>query len=304
MAEPEGEGRGSVFAGLPQMAQVVGQFVAPATLLAGLLFYWGFFHARGFCGYFGVDSAVLGLTTTDYVMRSADGLFVPLAAYAAATLAVMWGWVALPRRLRQGRWPRGILPGAAIVGVLLLINGLSRLRFETPMNQALGVAPSCVIVGLLLTWSVVVARRRKLSTESATPAHSTAPFEWGLIFLLVGGSFFWGATDYSLAVGRGRAIEFESVTLPRAAGLTVYTEKALDLNVPGVRRIACTDAAAAYHYRYDGLVLVMTAGENLVAVPRTWRREHGTAIVLPRTGAGAARLEFTTSNPAVAPTAC
>ncbi|MFQ6394531.1 hypothetical protein ACLMAJ_13825 [Nocardia sp. KC 131] len=308
MADTEPTGRreddGSVFAGLPQMAQVVGQFVAPATLLAGLLFYWGFFHARGFCGYFGIDSAVLGLSTTDYVMRSADGLFVPLAVCAIATLAVLWGWVALPSSVRQGRWPRWFLPVVVVVGGLLVLNGLSRLWFRTWINRPLGVAPSCVIIGLLLMWGVVVSRRRRLATESATTVRPTAPVEWGLIFLLVGGSFFWGATDYSLAVGRGRAIEFEKETLRRAPGLTVYTEKPLELNVAGVRRIACTDASAAYRYRYDGLVLVMTAGDNLVAVPRSWTHDQGTAIVLPHTGPGAVRLEFTAPYARTSPAVC
>ncbi|MFD0360709.1 hypothetical protein ACFQZZ_04515 [Nocardia sp. GCM10030253] len=296
-------GRESSFADLSQLAQLIAQFVAPATLLAGLLYYWGFFHAKGFCAHFGVESTSLGLSTTDYVMRSADGLFVPLATYAVAALAVMWGRVALPQRLREGHRPRWLMITATVVATLLLLNGLSQLSFETPMNRGLGVAPFCVITGVLLLWAVVRARRRQLTTGATTAPPVTTPLEWVLVFLLVAGSFFWGATAYSLAVGKGRAIKFER-SLPSAAVLTLYTEKALDLNVGGVRKAACTDPGSAYRYRYDGLVLVMSTSENYVILPRTWTYKQGTAIVLPRNGPGAHRLEFARSVPDATPPAC
>ncbi|MBF6170221.1 hypothetical protein IU476_01935 [Nocardia blacklockiae] len=281
------------------MAPVLGQFVAPATLLAGLLFYWGFFHARGFFGYFGVDSAALGLSTTDYVMRSADGLFIPLALCGASTLALLWAWAVLPARIRRAAWPRWLLVLLSVLGVLLLLNGFTRLLPETttPLNRPLGVAPICLILGVLLPWGVVRARRRQTADESEpATAHTGTPVEWGLVLLLVGGAFFWGATDYSMGVGRGRAAEFVRTTLPGDPGITIYSEKNLSLTARGVTAVRCTDPEAAYHYRYDGLVLMMTTADNLVLVPRTWTRRDGAAIVLPRKGPGATRIEYGTQR--------
>ncbi|BDT96852.1 hypothetical protein IFM12275_68280 [Nocardia sputorum] len=294
----------STFADLSQMAQVLGQFVAPATLLAGLLFYWGFFHARGFCGYFGIDSQVLGFSTTDYVMRSADGLFIPLAVCAVVTLAFTWGRVAIPPVVLHGALPKWVLIAGVIAGALLLLNGLSQLWFDNPLNWTIGVAPSCSIIGLLLLWGVVRTRRRQLAAGSMTAPSTTTPLEWGLVFLLVAGSFFWGATDYSLAVGIGRAQRFETETLRTAPGLTIYAEKALDLRAPGVTATACTTPDSVYRYRYDGLVLVMMAGDNLVTVPRTWSRAQGSAMVLSRSASGAMRLEFTRPATAKPPAMC
>jgi hypothetical protein len=277
------------------VAQVLGQFVAPATLLAGLLFYWGFFHARGFCAYFGVNSSLLGLTTTDYVMRSADGLFVPLAVYATVALTLLWGWTALPKRFTEGPWPPWLLRVTIAVAILLVVIGLSRLFVETWFNSPLMAAPSCIITGLLLLWAIVIARRRTLPAEPGTgprrSSYVTRPVEWVLIIFLAAGSFFWGATDYSLAVGNSRAVEFQD-GLTRKPGATVFSEKALGLNMAGVTSLVCTLPEAAYHFRYDGLVLVMTTGENFVLVPRSWSPETGTAVVLPRNGPGAIRLEF------------
>ncbi|WP_067540800.1 hypothetical protein [Nocardia crassostreae] len=293
-------GRRSSFTDLSQVVQLVAQFVAPATLLAGLLYYWGYFHARGFCAHLGVDSATLGLTTTDYVMRSADGLFIPVAVFATIALGLAWVRVALPRRYRDGYRPKWLLIGTAAVGGLLLLNGLSQLQFDTPLNRGLGVAPACVIAGLLLLWAAVRARRRELAAGSATPVRTTNPLEWTLVVLLVAGSFFWGATAYSMAVGKGRAIRFEQ-SIAAAARLTVYSEKALEFNAPGVTGTACTDPGSAYRYRYDGLVLAMTTGHAYVIVPRLWTYRQGTAIVLPRTGTGAVRLEYTRFDPKTPP---
>ncbi|RDI50550.1 hypothetical protein [Nocardia mexicana] len=297
MAETESadkaEDRAGPFAGLAVVAPIIGQFVAPATLLAGLLFYWGFFHARGFCKYFGVDSSVLGLSTTDYVMRSADGLFVPLALCGATALGLLWLWAVLPSRIRGASWPRWMLAILTVVGFLLMLNGLSRPQFETPLNRSLGVAPICLIIGVLLLWAVVLERRKQNSDDAEdSSARTSTPLEWGLILLLVGGAFFWGATDYSMAVGRGRADDIARLTLRTDPGVTIYSEKNLALGVRGVTTVRCAEPDAAYRFRYDGLVLIMTTTDNLVLLPRTWTPRDGAAIVLPRTGPGATRYEY------------
>ncbi|AFR47724.1 hypothetical protein KTR9_1081 [Gordonia sp. KTR9] len=280
------------------MAQVVAQFVAPATFLAALLFYWGFFHARGFCRYFGVNSTVVGLNSTDYVMRSADGLFTPLAICGAVALAAIWGWRSLPREFANGPWPQRLLPAAAIISILLLLNGLSRLFVRTWLNSGLFLAPACIIIGLLMLWGVVVARRRCLDDDpDARPRSAVTPAEWTLILLLLGGSFFWGATDYSLAVGHTRAQEAEE-NLSKSPQIVIFSEKDLGLAMDGVVTSDCSPAGA-YRHRTDGLVLIMATDHNLVVVPRTWNSQTGSAVVLPRNGAGAVRLEFDLSSDTV-----
>jgi len=92
----------SPFAGFSRLVRILGQFVAPTTLLTALLFYFGWAHVYWFFDYFGVDSSILAPSTREYVMRSVDALFIPLIAVAVVGLALMWGHLALPERVRNG----------------------------------------------------------------------------------------------------------------------------------------------------------------------------------------------------------
>src|SRR5215471_16050550 len=83
----------------PQLAKILGGVVAPTTLLTALLYYFGWSHAYWFCNYFGVNSTVLGFTTTDYLMRSVDALFVPMTVAASGALLAVWCHTLLRARL-------------------------------------------------------------------------------------------------------------------------------------------------------------------------------------------------------------
>ena len=97
-------------ADLSRVTKLFKEIVAPTTLATGLLFYFGWSHAYWFFDYFGVNSTVLGLTASDYLMRGLDGLFVPLVAVAVLGLVAVWArgcWQAGStgaRCLRGCRW--------------------------------------------------------------------------------------------------------------------------------------------------------------------------------------------------------
>src|SRR3954465_2946460 len=58
--------------------KVATSFVAPATFITALLFYFGYVSSRAQYAYFGVDVDTIGLSTRDFVMRSPQALLVPL----------------------------------------------------------------------------------------------------------------------------------------------------------------------------------------------------------------------------------
>jgi hypothetical protein len=311
----------SPLSGLVQLAKVLGQVAAPATVISGLLYFFGYFHAFYYCDRFGVNSTILGISNRDYIIRSIDGLFIPLGVIAAVGLGLSWGYNVLPDRIRKLR-PPWLIPLLAIAGVLIALNGLTRLLFATPLNRGFLVAPISVIVGVLLVWAVITVRRRDRapakpaavvagsfgrpvpegSERRAPPqvkdeASLREVFELTVIFVLIVGSLFWIANDYSSAAGSTRAQEVEE-QLPTMPTVVIFSEKDLHLDSPGIRDVACSDPAgdSAYHHRYDGLVLILQSSENYVVVPRTWTSTAGHAIVLPRNSIGAVRLEFVRPN--------
>src|SRR6478672_9671421 len=110
---------------IPKAITVVGTVIAPTTLLTALAFYFGRLHATGFCRYFGVDYTLLNLTAADYLVRSADGMIVPLGVAAVVALLVLWLHQLLPSlvpRRHRGR-------GAAILMVIVGVAGTVLVTF-------------------------------------------------------------------------------------------------------------------------------------------------------------------------------
>ncbi|UCG11221.1 MAG: hypothetical protein JSU72_11755 [Deltaproteobacteria bacterium] len=82
---------------------------APATVLAALLFYFGWVYTQEFYNAFGIDQSILGLSNQDYVLRSTRVVFLTLRVALVAVLFALFAHF-LTRRLmksqRLERYPR------------------------------------------------------------------------------------------------------------------------------------------------------------------------------------------------------
>ena len=141
---------------LPRLLKIVGAVLAPTTVLTGLLFYFGRLHVTGFFRYFRVNFTVLDLTANDYLIRSADGLFVPLTQFALVGLVALWANRFLVERMRpdaRARVLRFLAPAALVLGFLLLGVALVELlggrRLFRGSPEAGGLCLAAVV--LLLT---------------------------------------------------------------------------------------------------------------------------------------------------------
>jgi hypothetical protein len=282
-------------ADLSRVTKLFKEVVAPTTLVTGLLFYFGWSHAYWFFDYFGVNSTVLGLTASDYLMRGLDGLFVPLLAVAVLGLVAVWARGLLAGRLHGRTLPAWLPVALGGAGVALCANGLSRVVVLTPVNRTLAVAPMSLAAGLVSLTAAV-----RLATAGQPRSDVAGLVEYSAIFVLVGLSLFWAAADYSAAVGRSRAAQFVQ-ELPSHPQAIVYSEHSLNMRADGVGSVRCRDPEAAYRYRYDGLALVLQSNDQYVLLPKGWSRGDGVAMVLPRNDS--VRLEFMRAGAAdVSPT--
>lgn len=151
----------------------------------------------------------------------------------------------------------------------------------SPLSLAAGV--------LLLTYAFHL---RRVTTAPARPER-LAIAEWAAVFMLVGISLFWAATDYSTEVGKVRA-QLLATTLSTKPSVVVYSAQSLSLHATGVREVICESPDAAYRFRYEGLKLVRQAGDRYLFLPATWSPVDGVAIVMPRNDS--LRLEFTRAS--------
>jgi hypothetical protein len=279
--------------GLLHLPQILGAVVAPTTLLTSLLYYFGWSHAYWFFDYFGVNSTLLGLTPRDYLMRSLDALFVPMTVVASAGLLALWGHALLRARLALGSRPRVmrvVQPVVAVGGLALAIGGFSSVVATTFLSRRLAVAPLSLAFGvLLLTYWVQLRRLLTAQSTGGRRPEWAAAREWAIVFVLVGLSLFWAASDYAAAVGTQRARQLVA-ELPTYSSAVVYSERSLSLHAPGVREVRCDDPTAAYRFRYDGLTLVLQSGDQYLFLPQAWTRANGLAVIIARDKS--LRLEF------------
>ena len=136
--------------------------IAPATVLSGLLFYFGYVSSRAQYEYFGIDVDTIGLGTRDYVMRSPQPLLVPILVLTLVGIGAVLLHAEVRKRIASTpshkRGPhelahfrrlarRGILIGLVLLGAgiaLLLsypyLREWSFFNLVTPLLLATGTA--------------------------------------------------------------------------------------------------------------------------------------------------------------------
>lgn len=264
---------------LPRILKIVGSVVAPTTLLTGLLFYFGRLHVTGMFRYLRVNFTVLDLSVQDYLIRSADGLFMPLTVAAGVTLLLLWAHGLVVRSVAKARRQaaaRRSVPGVALAGVILLSVAMVGLSWPATFMSAPEIPGLFLAVGVLLLAYAVRLRR------SGPPSGAAAVSEWAAVFVVVAVGLFWAVGNYAIAVGtsRGQQIEQELAAAPDAV---LYSVHELYLTAPGITRSVCGQSAESFRYRYAGLKLILQSGGQYLFLPQGWTHDNGSAIVIPRT---------------------
>jgi hypothetical protein len=261
-------------AGLHGAGELIGLAAGSATLLTALAFYFGWTLTNARASYFGIDPSTLGFTTGDYVLRSADALYVPLGAIVLTVLA----GVAIHSAFRNGlsdRLSQSAIRSVALacgaVGLVLLSLGIVAVFRPLPFPTHYLFAPLSPALGAVLIAYAIYLVRGPLS-----------PVPVVLIGALLILSAFWATSRYADALGRGRAQDLAE-SLERRPRVVVYTSKRLQLDLPGVTETALDRPDSAYAFRYEGLRLLVHAGDKYFLLPETWSQEDGVAVVLSDT---------------------
>jgi hypothetical protein len=286
---------------VPRMLRVAAAVVAPTGLITGLLFYFGQMYVAGYCRYFAVNFTTLDISERDYLTRSVEGIFLPLVIAAALALAAFW-FHRLVFRLLSAERQRAVLgvllPVSAVVGVgLVALAAVALLAGGTVIDSFPELGGLSLATGILLVTVAVHQLPRRWGPGSASaPARrsgqGTLIAEWGAVFLLVSVGLFWAVGSYATGIGTGRAQQMED-SLTSWPDAVLHSRQSLSLHGPGVRETVCGTPDGAFPFRYEGLKLVLQSGDQYFFLPAGWTREHGSALVIPRTDD--LRLEFHTA---------
>jgi vancomycin permeability regulator SanA len=255
------------------------------TIVTALLFWFGWTATDSRYEYLGIESSTLGLTTTDYVLRSADGIFVPAtitlfivlvsaAIHAVVSTAIREGWATLPLRVAS---IAAVLIGLAstVLGTVWMFNG-------APANTYYLLRPILLGGGVLtLAYSIrVLVRVRSSSSPGRAGWERIGAWASAAIVLLM---VFWAFSLYAHALGRGRAYTFANQLDKQPAAIVYSTH---DLALAGHEEV--TDSY--FRYRYSGFRMVMKAGDKYVLLSEGWTRENGRAVLIDDTAS--VRIEF------------
>lgn len=257
--------------------------IAPATLITGLLFYFGYVSSRAFFLYFGVDVDVLGLSNQQFVMRSPGALFIPVMVILLSAAAVLVVHRALRRRLAaSAEARRRVSTVLAWCGVGLLLAGLT-LAF---CYAFLAAWP---YYGFATAASLAIGAG--LAAYAASTAHPPGdaararPLVVLLVAVLVAGTF-WATAVVAEWWGRGQA-RTQAADLSTLPAVVLDTRERLAPGTPAVTVIELEkelDAEGApragqFAYRYHGLRLLVRGEDRLFLVPDQWSPNASTLVV-------------------------
>ena len=265
--------------GYGQTVQGIGSVIAPATLLTGIAFYFGWARTVAFDGYFGLDPGVVGYSTRDYVLTSLDPLFLPVLTVLVIAIAVVLVHGLVQRAHAKGTRPRELewlRDLAAILGGVLFVFGALAVFGALPFSTPYLVGSLFPAIGVLLL-AYAVGLRRRLRGEA--PLSTSARVLVGLLLAL---SLFWAAGLYAGTVGRNQARDL-AAHLDRLPGVTLYSNADLPI-APRNGVVEQSAAAGAYRFGYTGLRLFTNVGQTLFLIPQKWQHSGGAPLlVVPET---------------------
>jgi hypothetical protein len=263
--------------------ELAGLVLAPAGVLTGVLYYFGYVRQQAFFAYFGVDLGSVGLSTSDYLVRSAGPLFVPTASLLLLGLGAVVLHLLVSNSLR-GVSTRALRVVWCIVGIVALalltfgIVGLSR-RGDPLLNPL--AAPLALGAGaILLDYGSQTSRLGGLGHEAWRDAlESTRLLRTSLTVALVLVATFWGTANVALQHGlrTARAVELSLPVQPQAV---VYSRDRLQITGAGVGVTELAASRTAYAFRYNGLRVLAHTGGHWLLVPVGWKHDNNQTVIL------------------------
>ncbi|MFL6239316.1 MAG: hypothetical protein ACJ735_07515 [Actinomycetes bacterium] len=269
--------------------------VAPATLLTSLLYYFGWTEAHASANYLGIDESVLGFTTQDYLLRSVNAVFWPLAVGLIVAALALRGHVTVMRAVVHTRHQRHVQVVAGVVallGLIAVVYGSLALHHHWIFRGDFSIAPLCLTAGaaaIAYAFSLF-ERAHVVGNPHASTGAGSSSLAVFAVAMLIGVGLFWQVAEWANSVGVGKTRDLVA-HLDSRPSVTLYSAKRLQLDGKSVTETSLPSSDSAYLYRYDGLRLLLRSGGKYLLLSDQWNRVDGRTFVIDDTAQ--VRLEFT-----------
>jgi ABC-type xylose transport system permease subunit len=232
--------------------------LGPLGIATAALFFFGWVRTRALFSYFGVDLGLLGLSSTDYILRSGEVVFLPAAGLAVLVgVATAVRWQLRNRAAFFREHPRrsavleGFLYGAGGLGLLLAVGGAAGAS-----SQLLGAPSLAVGAFLLVEGHLMRGRRVQAAGQRAGAQQVTAALLVAVTF-----SVFWSTAIFAERAGLAFAASIESGAVDRPDVL-VYSQTPLALPYQESTGYVPAPGERKFQYSYTHLRLLTFSNDR------------------------------------------
>ncbi len=259
----------------------IGPLVVSTGAITALLYYFGYVRERALFSYFGIDLGVLEFTSNDYVLRSSQAIFFPLATGLLLGVLALFGHQAFmtwTHHRTPKHWRTGWILLAAL-SVCLLAVGVAGLYIRW---QHVGPRASSLALGTgacLLYYATWMAMQDVELPDSLSRALTDSVWPRRILLgALALTAAFWWTANVAVQNGQATAVAIQKNLGGRQEAVVLSTEPLGDLGT-GVYIEELTEEAG-YRFRYTGLRVLLHTGDQWVLLARGWTPENGDTITL------------------------
>jgi hypothetical protein len=251
------------------LARLTTAVFTQTALVTAVLFYFGWARASATYDYFGIDSSMVNLATTDYLLRSVNAALAPLIVGVATCAMIVTVLIRLSSHLDSPQRPWRRRVALLLCGCFMVIGLLGAFSslYSTPVLLPPFLPPMLMTLSIFLLVSgsrlLEIAFRRAL-----------VPSTWlQLAAFIVGAvSLLWSWSIYAHDVGVSQA-ERLVAELPYKNAVSIYSTERLALAGPGIDAIPLEGASSKYVVRYDGFCLLLRDRDGVfLLLPVGWER--------------------------------
>ncbi len=260
--------------------RVVGSIAGQASLIAALLFYFGWARTQALLNYFGVSASVAHLSVNDYVLRSLSVTIRPLIILGLLMAVLLSGhrWLAVTLTTRRHPTVTHVSILACIaLGLALFVAGLLGFYNWVVYSTRYPFVPVLLAIGVTLVGYGF--RMHGSSHPDPRPRNWWTHIQTTALVIVDIAFIFWAVAVYASAAGQQAAEQLAS-NLSAQPGVVVYSINSLDIAAPGVQveRIAGKDSQ--YRYRYSNLRLLLYSDGRYLVLPGSWRKGDDPVFLL------------------------